>query len=285
MSVDIDVGSLDEITLDIVSDHIFDLYTERYGSSKDLGYNDRSKDEITVTLKKSDIDINVKQSLSQLSSGKESSSTGFVTWESSGRLCDWLLTDERGPFYHLFHDQKGSLDVMELGAGVGGVCVSVLAPLCKRYICTDQKHILKLLKLNIVNNSRNPFKSTSLSMDGTRKGNKHVPIVEVMEYDWEDYENGLWEYEQYCEVNNRPNLIIACDTIYNEYLIPHFINALKVLLTPENGGLVTVHLRDDSVQESFLVECLQRELRVFSVPNELVSEELNDGFAVYYVKL
>lgn len=71
--------ALDKIERYEVSDHISYLYTTKEVDNQDLGYVNRTKDTITINLSLSDIDLEIKQSLSQLSSN--SSSTGFVCWK------------------------------------------------------------------------------------------------------------------------------------------------------------------------------------------------------------
>lgn len=260
-----------------VEDHIFELYTNRPPpEDQNLGYVDRSKEVLHISV--ADFDLTIKQSLSSLSSSKEASSTGFVFWKSTARMVEWIL-NEKSPFYSTLHN-KNDLVVVELGAGIAGVCASILGPKVGKYVATDQKHILKLLKYNIEENTRSD--------------------IDVVEYDWEYLEHGLNQYYNLFDrdekridkkkkrvekvrQSNKPDLIIACDTIYNEYLIPHFIAAFAQLMDDSTGVLVTLQLRESDVMEAFVTEVIRSELNIYCIPEDLLSEQLVNGFVVYYI--
>ncbi|CAH6718449.1 hypothetical protein CLIB1444_01S06964 [[Candida] jaroonii] len=267
--MDIDLQCLDQI-ID-ASDHVFELYTEKTEENQDLGYVNRTKDHIVIRLPLSEVELNIKQSLSQLSSKNETSSTGFVCWRASQALVDWILSP--GSLFHKYFIGR-KLSVVELGTGVGGVCASVLGPLIKQYICTDQKHILKLLKENIINNVE-AFDSKTIECDKTGDSR-----IEVVEFDWEEIDYGLYNYHELTD--SKPDLIIACDTIYNEYLIPYFLNALEAFLTEANGALIGIQLRDDYTLERFVAQAIER-FKLFVIPDEFLSENLKIGFVVYYI--
>lgn len=267
-SMDIDLQCLEQIT--DASDHVFELYTEKTEENQDLGYVNRTKDNIVIQLPNSKIELNIKQSLSQLSSKNETSSTGFVCWRASQALVDWILI--QGSLFHKFFVGR-KLKVVELGTGVGGVCALILGPLVKEYICTDQKHILKLLKENIINNVES-FNSGTIECDGA--GSK----IEVVEFDWEEIEYGLASYHEVTD--SKPDLIIACDTIYNEYLIPYFLDAVDAFLTEDNGALIGIQLRDDYTLEKFVSQTIER-FDLYVIPDEFLSENLKMGFVVYYI--
>lgn len=278
--MDVNFSCLELIQPCNVADHIFDLYISHPPESdQDLGYVNRKYDDITVTLSQSNIDVNIRQSLSQLASGTQSSSTGFVCWQTSPRLIDWIISEPKCPLYDCF--QKPHLKVVELGAGIAGIGASVLGPKCLQYICMDQKHILKLLKQNIVNNIVAPFYSTTIDQDTRPKQNQATSQIEVIEFDWEYIADGVYNYQQIS--NEPPDLIIACDTVYNEYLIRPFLMALKTLMGRNTGGLIAIQMRDAQVLEMFVME-MATQFTVYQVPGQLLSKELIRGFVVYYVR-
>ena len=263
-----------------VDDHIFELFTYHTPpENQDLGYVDRRSESIDITLHRSNIDLSISQSLTELSSTKETSSTGFVCWKSAVYFTDWLLSDERCPFYLIFRN-KSSLKVLELGTGVAGICVSLLGPLVGTYTATDQKHILKLLKQNFETNAgTQKYTSTTLKRPPTKHTNP--PRIEFIEFDWEDLDNAMYN----CETLglDPPDLVIACDTIYNDYLIPHFISAFTILLRQGTGILITLQLRQPDTLESFVRQVVDASLNMYYIPYDMLSEELTAGFVVYYI--
>lgn len=273
----VDVGLFDQITDDIIYEHVYDLYTNhKPRDDQHLGYINKSKTTINISC--ADNDLTIKQSLTSLSSNTQASSTGFVCWQTSSFLVDWILTDPKCPFYKSFAE-KQDLSILEMGAGVSGVAVSLLGPRVKNYVASDQKHILKLLKENFSNNvPTNKFSSETISTDNS---NKAHPKIDIIEYDWEHPVQGLSNYNN---VNDRvPDMLIACDTIYNEFLIQPFLDACQQSMNNTNGLLIGIQLRDQSVIELFLEQTLESGLQLHYIPPESLSEDLLLGFVVYYI--
>lgn len=174
---------------------------------------------------------------------------------------------------------RNTVSVVELGSGVSGIIASVLGPSTKSYVCTDQKHILKLLKKNFANNVvSNKFRSTTVPNTGVEGSECQIEVIEL---DWETPEDGLQTYQQL--VGHLPDLIIACDTVYNDFLIQPFLNCCASLLTPTNALLLSLQLRDEGVMEQFLQLVCDAGLHLYYVPPALLSQDLLHGFVVYYI--
>lgn len=272
--------ALEKVTLENIYEHLFDLYTTRAPSEEHhLGYVDRSSDNITVILEKTGIDLRIKQSLSALNSLKQPSSTGYVCWQTSIYLADWLLGDPKCPLKFLL-DRKPI--IVELGAGSSGILASVLGPLSATYLATDhQKHLCRLLRLNTEENVQG--NATLLDVDNQAQlpsFESPFPKILFMEYDWED-RNALLVFKPV--LNAFPHIILASDTIYNEYLVRYFVHSVADLLGPYTVAVVGVQLRDESILELFLECFLDSNLCVYSVPTLLLSEKLQHGFAVYCI--
>lgn len=271
---------LEKVTSENIDNHLFDLYTTRAPSEEHhLGYVDRSSDNITVSLEKTGIDLTIKQSLSAFNSLKQPSSTGYVCWQTSIYLADWLLGDPKCPLKFLL-DKKPI--IVELGAGSSGILASVLGPLSTTYVATDhQKHLCRLLRLNTEENVQG--KVTFLDVDTPAQiptSAPSTPSIRFMEYDWEG-RNALLVLDPV--LNTFPHLILASDTIYNEYLIPYFVHSVAEILGPDTVAVVGVQLRDESIIE-LLLECfLDSNLCVYSVPTSLLSEKLQRGFVIYCI--
>ncbi|KAL6452604.1 RKM5 Ribosomal lysine N-methyltransferase 5 [Candida maltosa Xu316] len=254
------IRQLELVDEDSIDDHVFELYSERQ-LQNNLGYFDRSKNTISITLPHSQIDLTITQSLTQLSNqSSNSSSTGFICWQSSIFFTDWLLSSSNCPI-----KLNPELTVLELGSGVAGIVPTILSSKSKHVIATDQKHILKLLKSNIEEN-------TYASMTTTTKSR-----IDVIEFDWEDVDSGIIGVET-------PDVVIACDTIYNEYLIPYFINSLRNLLGDQSIAFVCVQLRDSITMEKFVTDVVNDEMLIlYTVPSSLLNEELRNGYVVYCI--
>ncbi|KAF3992445.1 hypothetical protein FT663_00725 [Candidozyma haemuli var. vulneris] len=269
-------NSLIKVNLDDIDDHVYDIHiTHRPPDAQNLGYVDKSTDTLHLSLPTSGDELTITQSRSSLS-GQESSSTGFVCWQSVKYLADWILGDPKCPFYSYFKGDP-QLAVLELGAGVGAVLASLLGPRSRVYVATDQKHILKLMKQNFLQNvSSSRWSSKTLEWSQTAAKAQ----IEVVEYDWENH----GDVEKVLELmNSTPDLIIATDTIYNEYLVPYFVGALAASMGTTTGALVTVQLRDESITARFVEELAAQKLQLYTIKEELLSPELISGFAVYYI--
>lgn len=267
---------LEPIQHNNIEDHIFELYSERQ-LQNNLGYVDRTANEITVTLPKNKIDLNITQSLTQLANQKSNaSSTGFICWQSSIFFIDWLISPEC-PF-----QLSKTFTILELGSGSAGICASVLLSKVQHFIATDQKHVLKLLRQNIENNVSN---FTSQSSFKTSGGNPHK-LIDVVEFDWENIEMGKFNIQSLNMQKEHPDIIIACDTIYNEYLIPHFVQSLNALMAgnQQTVALVAIQLRDLITFEVFVTEVVQSgKLLLYNVPDHFLSDDLKNGYVVYCI--
>ncbi|CAI5756625.1 unnamed protein product [Candida verbasci] len=265
------VDKFELINDDNIDDHIFDIFSNNKPPSN-LGFINKSSNEIEVTLPNAQIDLNIKQSLSQLSSRDKQGTTGFICWYSSLLFSDWLLS-KTCPI-----KLSKDMSIFELGSGVGGICASTISKSVGKFIASDQKQILKLLKENVTNNVDH-FTSRTIKNSFGRG-----PNIEVIEFDWEDIDQGKYNYK---EAEDRlPDVIIACDTIYNEYLIPHFINSFKSLLNSNNFVLICIQLRDAITIEKFIQSIVEDEqLLIYSIPNSLSTTQLSNGYIVFYIKL
>lgn len=282
----IDFHKLRQVDSDIY-EHLYELYVDhRPSESQHLGYVNKATDCIEISLEQAQIDLNIRQSLSALSSSKESSSTGFICWQAAVKLADWILGDEKCPF-HKPLTSKSDLVVLELGTGVGAILVSLFGPKVGQYIATDQKHILKLLKENFTNNVVSQ-RYTSSTMSEEHEGGPHRGAgekwseVDFIEFDWEHLEEGAYNFNEISK-GRKPDLILASDTIYNGYLIPFFVKAFKCMMAEDTGVLISMQLRDESILEQFLERVSQEDLKLYTIPDEYLSTELIEGFVVYYI--
>lgn len=274
-----DLSSFEEVFEDDIHSHIYELSGHKL-SEKRLGYVDRSSESIEISLPMSKIDMTIVQSLTGLSE-----STGYVCWETALYLTDWILLDKNCPIR-----LNSDMIVVELGSGVGSILVSQFGPQVKKYVATDQKPILKLLKKNFVNNVRGEY--TSETCDGgsnsrdksySRRSKSDAAVIEFVECDWEYVEYGVSTIREVIG-DAEIDLVIACDTIYNEYLIPHFIRSLKLLMGTNTAVVVGLQVRDEVLMEIFAEKIFEEDFRLFYVRNEYLSLQLLQGYVVYYIE-
>lgn len=267
-----------------IPEHIYSVYTDRAPiSGQNLGFVDRSKDIIEIALLKSNIDLRIRQSISALSSKTQTSSTGFICWQTALLLADWILSNKQCPLRPLI---EGKI-VLELGTGVSALLASTIGPLCRHYICSDQKHLLKLMKENFGDNvtTQRYTTSTGTEPQAMKSQNKaDFPKIDFIELDWERKEWGISEFNRLSK-SQSADVIVACDTIYNLYLVPYFIETVKLLMHSDSVAIVAMQLRDESVLEDFLYKALEEDLVVELISDDLLSAELKRGFIVYCLKL
>lgn len=253
-------------------DHLYDIYTShKPREDQHLGYVDKSADTIHIALPLSHIDLSIQQLITALYSKTQTSSTGFVCWQVALHFADWVLASPQCPF----RDRLSALTVLELGAGTSGLLAAVLGPQTRHYVASDQKHILKLLRANFAANV------TSERYTVGRAGKDSWSRIDFIEFDWEQPEYGKSEFERVSD--SFPDLILACDTVYNEYLLPHFVRAMKTMMGPQTLAVVAIQLRDEAVTEAFLETLFAENLRVYVVGDQHLTDELIHGFAVYCI--
>lgn len=242
---------------------------------QNLGFVNKSKDVISIELPRSQIDLSITQSLSSLGSATESSTTGFVCWQVCSHFADWLLAGEKCPFRKLV---PGSA-ILELGTGVGAILPSTIGPMASKFVASDQKHILKLMKRNFVDNVvSNHFTSSTLGANKVTESSQ----IEFIELEWEHLELGK---NTYTEIAGKasPDFILSCDTVYNENLVPLLVDALSLFMGQETIALFALQLREEFVTTAFLEEVIRAGFVVKPVPDSMLSDELIGGFMVYHI--
>lgn len=263
---------LHELKKEDIPNYICELFAFRVPENRNLGWVDRSKITLRVNIPSVDADLVIKQLPSGLS-GSQLSSTGFVCWLTCVVLADWLASQE-SQFYALC---ASPITVLELGCGTSALLASVLGPRVRHYVATDQKHILKLAIGNFQENAVGRYTSSTVDSPH-RLGGK----VDFIELDWEDNENG---FRMFTELTGSqwPDLVVASDTIYNEYLAGAFVETLKRAMSNSLVGLIAVHLRDEPLMQFFL-DSLCKAFQVFTIPEERLGE-LRHGYDVYCIKV
>ncbi|KAK6606314.1 hypothetical protein H4I96_04776 [Botrytis cinerea] len=249
--------------------------------SQNLGFVDSKATEIDLTI--NGRDLTIYQSPTILSSNRDGGTTGAgkstlppLDMENHPLFAKWISS----PTNPLLQHQIITSDsiVLELGCGISGLIALTLSPLLQTYILTDQPYVLKFLSQNLSSNSSSSSTTTSKSKSRKSKApsstststqqtstNKIIPLT----LDWE---TDVVSPSLTCsETTTSFDTIIACDCIYNDALIPPFVQTCVDLCRlrsasspsknqdqtePSNPTLCVIaqQLRSPDVFESWLKE-------------------------------
>ncbi|KAI9640709.1 Ribosomal protein lysine methyltransferase [Ciborinia camelliae] len=196
--------------------------------SQNLGFVNSKATEIDLTI--NGRDLTIYQSPTILSSNRDGGTTGAVIWKITPLFAKWISSPTNSLLQHQIITPDSV--VLELGCGISGLIALTLSPLVQSYILTDQSYILKLLSQNLSSNSSTPSSttnsksksrksksssSTSTSTSQSPSTNKIIPLT----LDWE---TDVVSPSLTCsDTTTSFDTIIACDCIYNDALIPPFV--------------------------------------------------------------
>lgn len=164
------------------------------------------------------------------------------------------------------------------------------------HLSFSQGYVAKLLKQNIESNlvsSDTPKKYRSARKKPSPAKSRKLPGVEFLALDWEkDSVCSLPAAMAEAKDSIKPEIdvILACDCIYNESLIPPLVRACADLCRfwdayPKGKPTICIiaqQLRSPDVFETWLTTFAES-FRVWRVPDSLLSEELkgNSGFVIH----
>ncbi|AEY98643.1 FAGL174Wp [Eremothecium gossypii FDAG1] len=311
---------LDEDTL---YTHVYERYVEldRHAETlaQDLGIHASDAETLVVDIapaqptKSSDTySLTVSQSLASLRSStvNNNSTTGYVLWSGTPFFLCWLLyapsaaplrdggrvpvTDSAAQFLQLpplFSAPARPVCVVELGSGAAGVAAIVLANYVDRYLVSDQKAILKPLRANLLANISEVSRRTVCSKQTPElSSNRRTPArceLELIALDWERIATvpAALRPTDAAHVH-----VIALDVVYNDFLIPPLLTAIKRLLrwyadehAVKATAYVLVHLRAQDILQTFLEHAIiDLRLRCYYMDEERLR---SSRFALYYVTL
>ncbi|KAK7204403.1 hypothetical protein BZA70DRAFT_280669 [Myxozyma melibiosi] len=120
-------------------------------------------------------------------------------------------------------------------------------------------------------------------LDASSKTIAH-PSIEVLELDWEHADADVRYIKDVLSVSEF-DVVVACDTIYNDFLIAPFVRTLRLLASARTHVLVGMQMRAHEVVEAFLDEVMEvGGFDVWVVRPEFLSEKMRDGFVIYYLR-
>jgi hypothetical protein len=228
--------------------------------------------------------------------GRPPSSHNLVVWKITPLIASWIISSDNPLFKH--HVLHSNSSVLELGCGISGIIGLVLGPLVQHYTLTDQEYVMKYLKQNLLNNMPNTSANGSRSRNPKARSPRAPATANVssnitaQSLDWEtDYVSSVvTELE---EGSRSLDVIIACDCIYNDALIPPLVQTcvdvclLRRTQTEDLEAEPTVciiaqQLRSAEVFEAWL-QAFHNAFRVWRVPDTDLTRELasNSGFVIH----
>ncbi|KAK9365824.1 hypothetical protein V1509DRAFT_631914 [Lipomyces kononenkoae] len=152
----------------------------------------------------------------------------------------------------------------------------------------DKRHNLR----RNVTSSREVHKLHSRGSHSS-ESEQNLPRIEVFELDWEQAETDIKYIRDSLRISRDEltvakkdffDIVIACDTVYNDFLIVPFVNTLKLLAGEYTHILLGMQLRSHEVQEAFLIEAQSNGLDTWHVLSEHLPERMQSGFAIYYFR-
>lgn len=236
-----------------------------------------------------------------------SSKTVPVVWKVTPLFASWLASPTTNLFF-----RTGLLGptstVLELGCGVSALVGLAVGPLVSRYVLSDQSYVAKFVEQNLQQNTRNgqnrrrnppPPSKSSRSNKGKSShppardssgggGNSRSVTFHPLD----------WELDAPTRDLAVPDVVVACDCIYNDALIPPFVQTCVDACRLRSSGddlddddaprppcvcVVAQQLRDPEIFEGWLREFVRKGFRVWRVPDDELAEGLrsSSGFVVH----
>ncbi|OKL61918.1 hypothetical protein UA08_02602 [Talaromyces atroroseus] len=245
--------------------------------SNNLGFCDSRASTVDLTIHGRDYTIH--QSPTLLSSKREGGTTGAVLWKITPLFAEWISSTSN-PFWRPpNHILPSSATVIELGCGISGLVALTLAPLVGKYVATDQEYVRKLFRQNIDENaasssapisnrkkkgssgSKKPSRSSknkASNADDNKNNNiKFIPLDWELDIPSNDVLHGEDDNRtttRTATTTNGFDLLISCDCIYNEALIPSLVRTCADIcaLRASSSSLFTSRSNkdDQEVEES-----------------------------------
>jgi predicted nicotinamide N-methyase len=232
-----------------------------------------------------------------------------VVWKVTPPFAAWLASPATNLFF-----KSGALSpasaVLELGCGVSALVGLAVGPLVSRYVLSDQPYVARFVEENLRQNlPRHRPRPSGAPSGNRRKGRGHrdntaaVPPGTGNLYfrplDWEldtpDSSLAAADGDGGGAAASSFDLVVACDCIYNEALVPSFVQTCADvcrLRSPAGAGgeqqrpcvcVVAQQLRDPDVFGAWLREFCARGFRAWRVPDGELPEALrsSSGFVVH----
>ncbi|CAF1376412.1 unnamed protein product [Rotaria magnacalcarata] len=153
------------------------------------------------------------------------SECGYQLWNGALLLCDYILTNKW---------RFSNKTIFELGAGIG-LCSLIASRLASKMICTDHDtDLLDVVRQNI-----------ELNDAVCRK-----ECIEIQNFDWKQFNSN--------EINDRIEIILAADVIYDDDITDALFNVLRKCFQEKfklHSIYITVEKRINFYLDTLSVRC------------------------------
>ncbi|EED18505.1 conserved hypothetical protein [Talaromyces stipitatus ATCC 10500] len=246
--------------------------------SNNLGFVNSRTTAIDLSIH--NIDYTIRQSPTLLSSTRDGGTTGAVLWKITPLFASWISAVTTNPFWSGILGADTS--VIELGCGISGLVALTLAPLVRKYVATDQEYVRRFFGMNIEENAHSVHSSSKRgsSKKGHRRENTKRSKSNNIQFIPLDWELDIPSNQTLHNTNNSDtddgpgsengfDIIISCDCIYNEALIPCFVRTCADIcnlrstqpeqVEPKNPtmAIIAQQQRSPDVFEAWLKESLK----------------------------
>ncbi|EMR71890.1 putative nicotinamide n-methyltransferase protein [Eutypa lata UCREL1] len=228
--------------------------------SQNLGFVDSRAAVLNLAV--ADKDYVIHQSPTILTSNREGGTTGAVVWKITPLVAEYLASSE----------------TLLRSSGVLTSSSSVLELGCERNISE-----------NVTQTYPKTTNSTSQKRKGKHPAGRPQTNLRFTPLDWEQDE--VTTSLTGDEAIRSFDVVLACDCIYNEALIPPLVQtcvdacklrALDTNFTDPTVCMVAQQLRDPDILESWMKE-FHKSFRTWRIPEEALSKALrsNPGFVIH----
>jgi hypothetical protein len=221
-----------------------------------------------------------------------------VLWKITPRFAEWIAAP-KNPFFSA-SILNPAATVVELGCGISGLVALALAPRVGHYIATDQEYVRKIFKQNIDENVQAQPKKRGGGGGGRSRTEKNSSNNKITftPLDWEvDNPATLKQTIPNTAEPSDPgfDLLISCDCIYNEALVPAFVGTcadicrLRPAYQPDTNPeteivsaerptvcVIAQQQRSPDVFETWLRETM-RVFDVWRLSDDVLGDGLRDG--------
>ncbi len=255
---------------------MFLLFAEEI-PSQNLGFVDPKATNL-------DIDVGrrthtIQQSPGLLTSDRDAGTTGAVLWKTTPLVANWLSSTKN--FLWELGWLRSDAKIVELGCGISGLIpLSMASSLSSGvYALTDQAYVMKILHQNI---------NTNQSSQALGRCPRQRLQIHTLVLDWET--DAVSNVTTLLGKDNDIDLIVACDCIYNEYLIQPFVSTCASLCALRSSGsrmtglLMAQQLRSEDVLQMWL-DAMLKSFWVFRVPAHCLPEGLRIGHVIHFAIL
>ena len=245
--------------------------------SESLGFVDSTAASIDIAV--GSREFTITQSPGLLRSSVDGGTTGAVLWKVTPLVAAWLVNKDNFLWQNSILTDEAT--IVELGCGISGLIGLSMAPLLARYILTDQSYVVKHLKHNIAANA--PLTLFGVARKGESRA-KFRPrrVLDILTLDWET--DSAINIRNALEDRGDVTMLVACDCIYNDFLIKPFVQMCLEICALHSQGqsqaptiiLVAQQLRSDEIFLEWL-RVMTATFHVWRVPDNCLSKELQSG--------